>query len=94
MAKAYTTRVGGGPFPTELGGEAGEALRRQGAEFGATTGRPRRCGWLDLPALRYAARVNGMTSIALTKMDVLTGLERLEVCFYRSGAETPAPAGG
>ena len=80
LVKAYTTRVGGGPFPTELHDAAGDRLRDVGGEFGSVTGRPRRCGWLDLPALRYAARVNGMTSIALTKMDVLTGLERLEVC--------------
>ncbi len=80
LVKAYTTRVGGGPFPTELHDAIGERLRDVGGEFGSVTGRPRRCGWLDLPALRYAARVNGMTSIALTKMDVLTGLERLAVC--------------
>ncbi|MCB9604259.1 MAG: adenylosuccinate synthase [Sandaracinus sp.] len=79
IAKAYATRVGGGPFPTELHGEAGEALRQAGAEFGATTGRPRRCGWLDVPALRFAARVNGMTSIALTKLDVLTGMPTLQL---------------
>jgi adenylosuccinate synthase len=79
IAKAYATRVGGGPFPTELYGDEGEALRRAGAEFGATTGRPRRCGWLDVPALRFAARVNGMTSIALTKLDVLTGMPTLRL---------------
>jgi len=80
LVKAYTTRVGGGPFPTELHDATGGRLRDVGGEFGSVTGRPRRCGWLDLPALRYAARVNGMTSIALTKMDVLTGIDRLEVC--------------
>ncbi|MCB9591222.1 MAG: adenylosuccinate synthase [Sandaracinaceae bacterium] len=80
ISKAYTTRVGEGPFPTELHGEQGEALRRAGGEYGATTGRPRRCGWLDLPVLRHAARVNGLTSIALTKLDVLSGQETLEVC--------------
>jgi len=80
LVKAYTTRVGGGPFPTELSDAVGEHLRKVGGEFGSVTGRPRRTGWLDLPALRFAARVNGMTSIALTKMDVMTGLERLEVC--------------
>ncbi|MEM1418457.1 MAG: adenylosuccinate synthase [Myxococcota bacterium] len=80
IAKAYATRVGGGPFPTELLGETGEALRKAGAEFGATTGRPRRCGWLDAPALRLAVRVNGMTRIALTKLDVLTGMPELSVC--------------
>ena len=80
ITKAYTTRVGGGPFPTELDDAMGERLRTAGAEFGATTGRPRRCGWLDLPALRMAARVNGLTSIALTKLDVLTGLSELRLC--------------
>ena len=89
IAKAYTTRVGAGPFPTELLGEAGEVLRAKGAEFGATTGRPRRCGWLDIPALRLAARVNGMESIALTKLDVLTGLSEIDVCVsYRVGHQT------
>ncbi len=89
IAKAYATRVGGGPFPTELHGEAGEALRRAGAEFGATTGRPRRCGWLDVPALRFAARVNGMTSIALTKLDVLSGMPTLQLAVaYRLDGET------
>ncbi len=88
IAKAYTTRVGGGPFPTELHGEAGEALRQAGAEFGATTGRPRRCGWFDAPALRHAVRVNGMTSIALTKLDVLAGLPELKICTgYRYDGE-------
>ncbi len=80
LVKAYTTRVGGGPFPTELHDDVGERLRKVGGEFGSVTGRPRRTGWLDLPALRFAARVNGMTSIALTKMDVMTGVERIEVC--------------
>ncbi len=80
ISKAYATRVGGGPFPTEMHGEEGEALRRAGGEFGATTGRPRRCGWLDAPALRLAVRVNGMTEIALTKLDVLTGRDELKIC--------------
>lgn len=80
ITKAYTTRVGGGPFPTELSDADGEHLRDAGAEFGAVTGRPRRTGWLDLPALRYAARVNGIDGLALTKLDVLTGLERILVC--------------
>ncbi len=80
ISKAYTTRVGEGPFPTELHGQEGEALRQAGAEFGATTGRPRRCGWLDVPVLRHAARVNGLTSLALTKLDVLSGLSELRVC--------------
>ena len=80
ITKAYTTRVGNGPFPTELLDATGDALREAGAEFGATTGRPRRCGWLDLPALRYAVRVNGLTGIALTKIDVLTGMEDVQLC--------------
>jgi adenylosuccinate synthase len=80
IAKAYTTRVGHGPFPTELDGDAGARLREAGAEYGATTGRPRRCGWLDIPSLRFAVDINGMTSIALTKVDVLTGMPRIDVC--------------
>jgi adenylosuccinate synthase len=80
ITKAYTTRVGAGPFPTELGDKDGEHLREVGAEFGSVTGRPRRTGWLDLPALRYAARVNGFDGLALTKLDVLTGLARIKVC--------------
>ncbi len=79
VAKAYTTRVGAGPFPTELTDDVGERLRDAGGEFGTTTGRPRRCGWLDLPILRYAACVNGMTELALTKLDVLSGFEVLKV---------------
>ncbi|EQD30690.1 adenylosuccinate synthetase, partial [mine drainage metagenome] len=80
VAKAYATRVGSGPFPTEVPGEAGERLQRLGGEFGATTGRPRRCGWLDFVLLRYAARINGFTSLALTKVDVLAGLAEVPVC--------------
>ncbi|MBI2605061.1 MAG: adenylosuccinate synthase [Deltaproteobacteria bacterium] len=80
ISKAYTTRVGGGPFPTELDNDLGEWIRKQGQEFGATTGRPRRCGWLDLVALKYAVEVNGLTGIALMKADVLSGLEELKVC--------------
>ncbi len=80
VAKANVTRVGGGPFPTELSDDAGAHLRRVGVEFGSVTGRPRRAGWLDLPALRYAVRVNGLDGLALTKLDVLTGLDRLRVC--------------
>ncbi len=80
ITKAYTTRVGGGPFPTELDDADGRHLREAGAEFGSVTGRPRRTGWLDLPGLRYAARVNGLDGLALTKLDVLTGLERIQVC--------------
>jgi adenylosuccinate synthase len=80
VVKAYTTRVGEGPFPTELYDEDGERLRRAGGEFGTTTGRPRRCGWYDAPIARYAARVNGVTDFVLTKLDVLTGWERVPVC--------------
>jgi adenylosuccinate synthase len=80
ITKAYATRVGNGPFPTEMHGEDGNALREAGGEFGATTGRPRRCGWLDLPALRYAVQVNGMSGLAITKLDVLTGMEKIQVC--------------
>jgi adenylosuccinate synthase len=80
ISKAYATRVGAGPFPTELEGEVGERLRAAGHEFGATTGRPRRCGWLDVPALRLAARLNGMAGIALTKLDVLRGFAELKMC--------------
>ena len=80
ITKAYTTRVGGGPFPTELSDATGDRLRKVGDEYGATTGRPRRCGWLDTELLRYSARVNGMWGLALTKMDILSGLETLKVC--------------
>jgi adenylosuccinate synthase len=79
VAKAYVTRVGHGPFPTEARDSFGERLRLQGHEFGTTTGRPRRCGWLDLVALRYAARINGFTEIALTKLDVLTGFPEIPI---------------
>ncbi|MES2169658.1 MAG: adenylosuccinate synthase [Actinomycetota bacterium] len=80
VVKAYTTRVGSGPFPTELFDESGEFLRANGFEFGTTTGRPRRCGWYDAPVARYAARINGVTDFVLTKLDVLTGLEKIPVC--------------
>jgi adenylosuccinate synthase len=80
VAKAYLTRVGEGPFPTELFGEVGDRLRETGMEYGASTGRPRRCGWYDAVAVRYAVRVNGIDSIALTKLDVLDGLETIEIC--------------
>jgi adenylosuccinate synthase len=80
ITKAYTTRVGAGPFPTELFDEAGKHLQTVGHEFGSVTGRPRRTGWLDLPALRYAARVNGFDGLAITKLDVLTGLDTVKVC--------------
>lgn len=80
VIKAYTTRVGEGPFPTELVDDKGEFLRDQGAEFGTTTGRPRRCGWFDAVIGRYAARINGVTDFVLTKLDVLTGLDEVPVC--------------
>jgi adenylosuccinate synthase len=80
ITKAYATRVGAGPFPTELDDGDGQHLRNVGVEFGSVTGRPRRTGWLDLPALRYAARVNGLDGLALTKLDVMTGLSRILVC--------------
>jgi len=88
IAKAYTTRVGAGPFPTELFDETGDRIRDVGHEYGTTTGRPRRCGWLDVAILRYAARVNGLDEIALTKLDVLSGLPRLKVAVaYQRGGE-------
>jgi adenylosuccinate synthase len=87
LVKAYTTRVGGGPFPTELHDAVGEQIRKVGAEFGSVTGRPRRTGWIDLPALRYAAAVNGLDGIAITKLDVLTGLAEVKACVaYRTPA--------
>ena len=78
--KAYCTRVGSGPFPTELENEMGEKIRQIGREFGATTGRPRRCGWLDLPALKYSILINGVTQLIMTKADVLSGFEKIQVC--------------
>ncbi|MFN4083346.1 MAG: adenylosuccinate synthase [Bacteroidia bacterium] len=88
--KAYCTRVGRGPFPTELENETGELLRKQGFEFGATTGRPRRTGWLDLPALKYAIMLNGVTDLICTKSDVLSGFEAIDVCqaYNINGEET------
>ncbi len=80
ISKAYTTRVGEGPFPTELSGGAGELLRETGAEYGATTGRPRRCGWFDAVAVRYAARINGLDGMVLTKLDVLDKLDKIMIC--------------
>jgi adenylosuccinate synthase len=80
VVKAYTTRVGEGPFPTELLDDKGDALRLAGAEFGTTTGRPRRCGWFDAPVARYATRINGVTDFVLTKLDVLTGMDEVPVC--------------
>jgi adenylosuccinate synthase len=98
VVKAYTTRVGEGPLPTELSGEMGNRLRESGNEYGAVTGRPRRCGWYDAVAARYAARINGIDLLALTKLDVLDGLERIDICTaYRSGSRTitafPSDAG-
>lgn len=80
ISKAYVTRVGSGPFPTELLDQTGEKLREVGGEFGATTGRPRRCGWFDAMVIRYAVRINGLTGIALTKLDVLSGFDTIKVC--------------
>ena len=86
ITKAYTTRVGAGPFPTKLEGDEAHRLREAGGEYGATTGRPRDCGWLDLPALRYAARLNGFTGLCVTKIDVLAQLPEVKVCRnYRDG---------
>ncbi|MEA5596560.1 adenylosuccinate synthase [Rivularia sp. UHCC 0363] len=90
VAKAYTTRVGEGPFPTELSGEIGEHLCSVGAEFGTTTGRKRRCGWFDAVIGRYAVRINGMDCLAITKLDVLDGLEEIKVCVaYEIDGDTP-----
>ncbi len=80
VVKAYTTRVGNGPFPTEMHDDLGAGIQQRGGEFGATTGRPRRCGWLDAVALRHAVRVNGLTGIAITKLDILDGLRELKIC--------------
>ncbi len=80
--KAYCTRVGSGPFPTELNDETGERIRKEGREFGATTGRPRRCGWLDLPALRYAIMINGVTQLVMMKVDVLNSFDEIQVCTH------------
>jgi adenylosuccinate synthase len=80
IVKAYTTRVGSGPFPTEITDELGDRIREKGGEYGATTGRPRRCGWLDMVILKHSARINGLTGIAITKLDILDGLEVLKIC--------------
>ena len=89
VAKAYTTRVGEGPLPTELTGSVGESLRESGQEYGASTGRPRRCGWYDAVAMRYAVRINGLDALALTKLDVLDGLRDIKICTaYRCGGGT------
>ncbi len=88
VVKAYTTRVGGGPMPTELTDATGEELRRIGNEYGATTGRPRRCGWFDAVVVRYAVRINGLTGLAITKLDCLDGFEKIALCTgYRVGGE-------
>lgn len=88
IAKAYTTRVGSGPFPTEMPPELDEEIRQKGQEFGATTGRPRRCGWFDAVAVRYSARINGFSSIAITKLDVLDELDKINICIgYRYKGE-------
>jgi adenylosuccinate synthase len=89
VVKAYTTRVGEGPLPTELTGEMGNRLRDSGNEYGAVTGRPRRCGWYDAVAVRYGVRINGLDALALTKLDVLDGLDRIDICTaYRCGSRT------
>ena len=89
VAKAYTTRVGEGPLPTELPGEIGNRLRDSGNEYGTVTGRPRRCGWYDAVAVRYGVRINGLDALALTKLDVLDGLDRIDICTaYRCGSRT------
>ncbi len=95
VAKAYVTRVGGGPFPSELHGELGDLLRQRGREFGTTTGRPRRCGWFDAVVVRYAARINGLDYLALTKLDILSGLPEVRICRgyrYRGEELTEFPA--
>jgi adenylosuccinate synthase len=88
VSKAYITRVGGGPFPTEIHDEVGQRIREIGREFGAVTGRPRRCGWFDLPLLRYTAMINGFDSLVITKLDVLDHLDEIPVCveYRRCGA--------
>jgi adenylosuccinate synthase len=80
VAKAYTTRVGSGPFPTEIRDTLGKEIREKGGEYGATTGRPRRCGWMDMMVLRHSARINGLTGIAITKLDVLDGIKTIKIC--------------
>jgi adenylosuccinate synthase len=89
VVKAYTTRVGEGPLPTELSGDLGNRLRDSGNEYGAVTGRPRRCGWYDAVAVRYSVRINGLDGLALTKLDVLDGLDHIDICTsYRCGQRT------
>lgn len=94
IAKAYATRVGGGPFPTELDDEVGQGIRDRGAEYGASTGRPRRCGWMDIVALKRAVAINGISGLCITKLDVLDGMEKLKVCIayeYRGKRTEYAP---
>ena len=94
ICKAYATRVGGGPFPTELDDEVGQAIRDRGAEYGATTGRPRRCGWMDIVALKQAVMINGISGLCITKLDVLDGMDKLKVCIgykYRGKTTEYAP---
>jgi len=84
VVKAYTSRVGAGPFPSELLDDTGDWIREKGHEYGTTTGRPRRCGWLDAVSLRYAARINGFTGLAITRLDILSGLPEVKICIgYR-----------
>jgi adenylosuccinate synthase len=94
IAKAYATRVGGGPFPTELDDEVGQGIRDRGQEYGATTGRPRRCGWMDIVALKRAVAINGITGLCITKLDILDGMEKLKICIayeYRGKRTEYAP---
>ncbi len=94
IAKAYATRVGGGPFPTELDDAVGQGIRDRGAEYGASTGRPRRCGWMDIVALKRAVAINGISGLCITKLDVLDGMEKLKVCIayeYRGKRTEYAP---
>ena len=92
IAKAYTTRVGGGPFPTELRDALGDRLRADGDEYGATTGRPRRCGWFDAVVVRHAVALSGLDGLALTKLDVLTGIDPIRVCVaYEIDGRAPGP---
>jgi adenylosuccinate synthase len=94
IAKAYATRVGGGPFPTELNDEIGQGIRDRGQEYGATTGRPRRCGWMDIVALKRAVAINGITGLCITKLDILDGMEKLKICIayeYRGKRTEYAP---
>jgi len=92
VVKAYTTRVGAGPFPTELDNEIGQTIRKTGGEFGTTTGRPRRCGWLDIPVLQFSCMLNGYTSLNLTKLDILTGFDEVKIgiAYLHDGKRLPS----